>query len=287
VTDRLDVRKTYKLYVGGEFPRSESGRSFPVESPGGELLAHAVLGSRKDLRDAVQVARGAQKGWAAKTAYNRAQILYRVAEIMEGRRSQFVDELAAGGGDDPDGEVDAAVDRWVWYAGWADKLSSVLGGANPVAGPYFNFTVPEPTGVVGLIAPDEAPLLALVSRLAPIIVSGNTVVALASEALPLPAITLGEALATSDVPGGVINLLTGKRAELVPWFAGHRDVNALDLTGVDDPDLAIEAEKAAAESVMRITRAAPGTDWRSPHAESPYVIEAFLEHKTVWHPKGA
>ncbi len=286
-TTRLDVRKTYKLYVGGEFPRSESGRTYPVESPGGELLAHAVLGSRKDLRDAVKAARGAQKGWAAKTAYNRAQILYRVAEIMEGRRSQFVDELSAGGVDDPDGEVDASIDRWVWSAGWADKLSSVLGGANPVAGPYFNFTVPEPTGVVGLIAPDTAPLLGLVSRLAPIIVSGNTVVALASEVLPLPAVTLGEALATSDVPGGVINLLTGKRAELVPWFAGHRDVNALDLTGVDDHDLAVEAEKAAADSVMRVTRAGPDTDWRSPEAESPYVIEAFLEHKTVWHPKGA
>jgi len=286
-TERLDVRKTYKLYVGGEFPRSESGRSYPVESPGGELLAHAVLGSRKDLRDAVKAARGAQQGWAGKTAYNRAQILYRVAEIMEGRRSQFVDELSAGGVDDPDGEVDASVDRWVWYAGWADKLSSVLGGANPVAGPYFNFTVPEPTGVVGLIAPDEAPLLGLVSRLAPIVVSGNTVVALASERLPLPAVTLGEALATSDVPGGVVNLLTGKRAELVPWFAGHRDVNALDLTGVDDPELAVEAERAAADSVMRVTRARPDTDWRSDEAESPYVIEAFLEHKTVWHPKGA
>jgi acyl-CoA reductase-like NAD-dependent aldehyde dehydrogenase len=285
--DRLDVRKTYKLYVGGEFPRSESGRSFPVHAPGGDLLAHVVLGSRKDLRDAVKAARGAQKGWAGRTAYNRAQILYRVAEIMEGRRSQFVDELSAGGVDDADAEVDAAVDRWVWYAGWADKLSSVLGGANPVAGPYFNFTVPEPTGVVGLIAPDEPPLLGLVSRLAPIIVSGNTVVALASETLPLPAVTLGECLATSDVPGGVINLLTGKRAELVPWFAGHRDVNALDLSGVDDADLAVEAEKAAADSVMRVTRAAPDTDWRSDDAESPYVIEAFLEHKTVWHPKGA
>ena len=284
---RLDVRKTYKLYVGGEFPRSESGRSFPVESPDGDLLAHAVLGSRKDLRDAVKAARGAQKGWAGKSAYNRAQILYRVAEIMEGRRSQFVDELSAGGAKDADAEVDAAVDRWVWYAGWADKLTSVLGGANPVAGPYFNFTVPEPTGVVGLVAPDDPPLLGLVSRLAPIIVSGNTVVALASETLPLPAITLGECLATSDVPGGVINLLTGKRAELVPWFAGHRDVNALDLSGVDDADLATEAEKAAADSVMRVTRAHPDTDWHSDDAESPYVIEAFLEHKTVWHPKGA
>jgi acyl-CoA reductase-like NAD-dependent aldehyde dehydrogenase len=284
---RLDVRKTYKLYVGGEFPRSESGRSFPVQGPDGDLLAHAVLGSRKDLRDAVKAARGAQKGWAGRTAYNRAQILYRVAEIMEGRRSQFVDELSAGGTEDADGEVDAAVDRWVWYAGWADKLSSVLGGANPVAGPYFNFTVPEPTGVVGLIAPDDPPLLGLVSRLAPIIVSGNTVVALASERLPLPAITLGECLATSDVPGGVVNLLTGRRAELVPWFAGHRDVNALDLSGVDDAALAVEAEKAAADSVMRVTRAAPDTDWRSAAAESPYVIEAFLEHKTVWHPKGA
>ncbi len=285
---RLDVRKTYKLYVGGQFPRSESGRTYPVHAPGGDLLAHAVLGSRKDLRDAVKAARGAQAGWAGKTAYNRAQILYRVGEIMEGRRAQFVDELAAGGGDDPEGEVDASIDRWVWYAGWADKLPAVLGGANAVAGPYFNFTVPEPTGVVGLIAPDEAPLLALVSRLAPIIVSGNTVVALASSTLPLPAVTLGEALATSDVPGGVINLLTGQRAELVPWFAGHRDLNALDLTGVDDPELAAEAEKAAADSVMRVTRATgPDADWRSPSAESPYAIEAFLEHKTVWHPKGA
>ena len=287
-SSRLDVRKTYKLYVGGQFPRSESGRTYPVEGPDGNLLAHAVLGSRKDLRDAVKAARGAQAGWAGKTAYNRAQILYRVGEIMEGRRSQFVDELAAGGIDDPEGEVDASIDRWVWYAGWADKLPSVLGGANAVAGPYFNFTVPEPTGVVGLIAPDEAPLLALVSRLAPIIVSGNTVVALASSTLPLPAVTLGEALATSDVPGGVINLLTGRRAELVPWFAGHRDLNALDLTGVDDAELATEAEKAAAESVMRVTRATgPDADWRSPTAESPYAIEAFLEHKTVWHPKGA
>ena len=173
VSERLDVRKTYKLYVGGQFPRSESGRTYPVSGPDGGLLAHAVLGSRKDLRDAVKAARGAQAGWAGKTAYNRAQILYRVGEIMEGRRSQFVDELAAGGVDDPEGEVDASIDRWVWYAGWADKLPSVLGGANAVAGPYFNFTVPEPTGVVGLIAPDEAPLLALVSRLAPIIVSGQ------------------------------------------------------------------------------------------------------------------
>jgi len=288
VSDRLDVRKTYKLYVGGQFPRSESGRTYPVSGPDGGLLAHAVLGSRKDLRDAVKAARGAQAGWAGKTAYNRAQILYRVGEIMEGRRSQFVDELAAGGVDDPEGEVVASIDRWVWYAGWADKLPSVLGGANAVAGPYFNFTVPEPTGVVGLIAPDEAPLLALVSRLAPIIVSGNTVVALASEALPLPAVTLSEALATSDVPGGVINILTGRRAELTPWFAGHRDLNALDLTGVDDADLAADAERAAADSVMRVARAiGADADWRSSTAESPYAIEAFLEHKTVWHPKGA
>jgi acyl-CoA reductase-like NAD-dependent aldehyde dehydrogenase len=288
VTSRLDVRKTYKLYVGGEFPRSESGRTYPVYDADGGLLANAVLGSRKDLRDAVKAARGAQAGWAAKTAYNRGQVLYRVAEILEGRRDQFEAELAASGEDDPAGEVAAAIDRWVWYAGWADKLPSVLGGANAVAGPYFNFTVPEPTGVVGLIAPDEAPLLALVSRLAPIIVSGNAVVALASERGPLAAVTLGEALATSDVPGGVVNLLTGKRAELVPWFAGHRDVNALDLTGVDDADLAKEAEQAAADSVMRVTRATgPEAEWRSSTAESPYVISAFLEQKTVWHPKGA
>jgi acyl-CoA reductase-like NAD-dependent aldehyde dehydrogenase len=287
-TARLDVRKTYKLYVGGAFPRSESGRTYPVRGPDGELLANAVLGSRKDLRDAVKAARGAQPGWAGATAYNRGQVLYRVAEILEGRRDQFEAELRAAGEDDATGEVDAAIDRWVWYAGWADKLPSVLGGANAVAGPYFNFTVPEPTGVVGLIAPDEAPLLALVSRLAPIVVSGNAVVALASERWPLTAITLAEALATSDVPGGVVNLLTGSRAELVPWFAGHRDINALDLTGVDDPELATEAERAAADSVMRVARAVgPEADWRSPTAESPYVISSFLEHKTVWHPKGA
>ncbi len=288
MTGRLDVRKTYKLYVGGQFPRSESGRTYPVTSPDGDLLAHAVRGSRKDLRDAVNAARGAQAGWAAKTAYNRAQVLYRVAEVLEGRRDQFRAELEASGVDDPAGEVDAAIDRWVWYAGWADKLPAVLGGANPVAGPYFNFTVPEPVGVVGLIAPDDAPLLGLVSRLAPIVVSGNAVVALASERAPLAAVTLGEALATSDVPGGVVNLLTGQRAELVPWFASHRDVNTIDLTGVDDPELAAEAERTASESVMRVTRATGAeADWRSPSAESPYVCEAFLEHKTVWHPKGA
>jgi acyl-CoA reductase-like NAD-dependent aldehyde dehydrogenase len=284
---RLDVRKTYKLYVGGAFPRSESGRSYPVLDQDGELLAHAVLGSRKDVRDAVKAARSAQAGWAGRTGYNRGQILYRVAEVMESRRAEFVDEVARTGLDDPEGEVDAAIDRWVWYAGWGDKLPSVLGGANAVAGPYFNFTVPEPMGVVGLIAPDDAPLLGLVSRLAPIVVGANSVVALASERWPLPAITLAEALATSDVPGGVINLLTGKRAELVPWFAGHRDVNAVDLTGVDDDDLVTEAERLAAESVMRVVRATgPERDWRAATAESPYVIGGFMEHKTVWHPKG-
>ncbi len=266
-TDRLDVRKTYKLFIGGQFPRSESGRSYPAD---GVWMAHA---SRKDLRDAVKAARGALGGWSGKTAYNRGQILYRVAEILEGRSDQFVAEGATRD------EVAAAVDRWVWYAGWTDKLHHVIGTVNPVAGPYFDFTVPEPVGVVGLAAPDDPPLLGLVSRLAPVLTGGNTVVAIAGETAPRLAVTLAEVLATSDVPAGVVNILTGFKAELLPWLAAHLDVDSLDLTGAP-ADLVPALEEAAADGVTRTVRA------RDPLAESPYEIAAFLEMKTVWHPIG-
>jgi acyl-CoA reductase-like NAD-dependent aldehyde dehydrogenase len=282
---RVPVRRTAKLYVGGEFPRSESGRSYEVFAHDGRLLAHAARASRKDLREAVRAARSAQPGWAGRTAYNRGQILYRVAELMEGRRSQFEAELADIGAADPARGVSAAIDRWVWYAGWADKLGQVLGGTNPVAGPYFNFTIPEATGVVGIVAPQDQALLGLVSRLAPAIVSGNTAVVLASERGPLPAVSLGEVLATSDVPGGVVNLLTGLTAELVPWLAGHMDVNAIDVTGVSE-ELLPQVEELAAENVKRVHRA-PDADPFTPEAQSPYEVTALMEFKTVWHPIGA
>jgi acyl-CoA reductase-like NAD-dependent aldehyde dehydrogenase len=283
----LDVRKTYKLYIGGAFPRSESGRSYPVLTTDRRFVANAVLASRKDVRDAVKTARDAQGSWASRSAYNRGQILYRVAEIMQGRRQQFVDELSVGGSRDAENETDAAIDRWVWYAGWADKYAQILGAANPVDGPYFNFTTPEAAGVVALVAPNDAPLLALVSRLAPAIVAGNTTVALASERWPLVAITLAEALATSDVPGGVVNILTGKAAELVPWMAGHADVNVIDLSGVNG-ELRADAERRASDAVTRVVAAsAAERRWFDDRAESPYVIAGFCEYKTVWHPKGA
>ena len=275
---RLPVRRTAKLSIGGQFPRSESGRTYEVVSSDGRFLAHAARASRKDLRDAVVAARGALAGWAARTAYNRGQILYRVAEIMEGRRAQFEDELRDSGAADPAEEVSRAIDRWVWYAGWADKIAQVAGGANPVAGPYFNFTVPEPTGVVGIVAPAEPSLLGLVSRIAPVIVSGNVVVVVASESSPLPAVSLAEALATSDLPGGVINILTGSPSELAPWLAAHMDVNAIDLTGCPD-DLIAEAERAAADNVKRVHRAGAAEQHLS-------EITAFVEFKTVWHPMG-
>ncbi len=283
--DRVPVKRTAKLYVEGEFPRSESGRSYEVFSHDGRLLAWAARASRKDLRDAVKVARAAQPGWAGRTAYNRGQILYRVAELMEGRRAQFETELADAGASDPRRGVDAAIDRWVWYAGWADKIGQVLGGTNPVAGPYFNFTIPEPTGVVGIVAPQEQSLLGLVSRLAPAIVSGNTVVVLASERAPLPAVSLGEVLATSDVPGGVVNILTGLTTELVPWLAGHMDVNAIDVTGVPE-DMQTQVEELATENMKRVSRARD-VDPFSAEAQSPYDITALMEFKTVWHPIGA
>jgi acyl-CoA reductase-like NAD-dependent aldehyde dehydrogenase len=282
---RLDVRKTYKLYIGGAFPRSESGRSYPATGPDGQILARPARGSRKDLRDAVRAARDAWKGWSEATAYSRGQVLYRVAELMEGRRDQFAHELAAFGLTEPDREVAAAIDRWVWYAGWSDKVHHVMGTVNPVAGPYFDFTIPESTGVVGVVAPEEPALLGLVSRLAPAVVSGNTAVVLASETRPLPAVTLCEVLATSDVPVGAINVLTGYKKELVPWLAQHMDVNAIDLTGVPEEMIA-DAEAAAAENVKRTVRDGSG-DFFSGSAQSPYAITALMEMKTVWHPMGA
>jgi len=284
---RLDVRKTYKLYIGGEFPRSESGRSYVVNDAKGKFLANAALASRKDARDAVVAARKAYAGWSARTPYNRGQILYRVAEVLEGRRAQFVAELRANEGVSEakaNTFVDAAVDRLVWYAGWADKIAQVVGNANPVAGPFFNLSSPEPTGVVAVVAP-KGPLLGLVSVVAPVIVTGNTVVVIASEAHPLVAITLGEVMATSDLPGGVVNVLTGSVAEIAPWLASHMDVNGLDLTGVTDPELATSLEVAAAENLKRVVRPPAGTpDWLA----DPGVgrMTAFLETKTVWHPIG-
>ena len=286
-TDRLRVHKTYKLYIGGAFPRSESGRSFTIADSKGRFLANAARASRKDVRDAVVAARGAQPGWAARTPYNRGQILYRVAEMLDGRHEQFTDELRAAGlaRNAARAEVDAAVDRWVWYAGWADKLAQVTGAANPVSGPFFNFSTPEPTGVVGVIAPD-GPLLGLVSVLAPAIVTGNTAVLVAAENSPLPAVTLGEVLATSDLPGGVVNILTGHRTELAPWLASHMDVNGLDLTGAPG-ELAVECERAAADNLKRVLRPAetdPMADWTA--APGITRMTTFLETKTVWHPVG-
>ncbi len=287
--DRLDVRKTYKLYIGGAFPRSESGRSYAVNGRDGSVLARPARASRKDLREAVRAARSAVAGWAGATAYNRGQVLYRVAELMEGRRAQFVRELYDSDADlteeAADREVSAAIDRWVWYAGWADKIPSVLGGANAVAGPYFNFTVPEPTGVVGTVAPEAPALLGLVSVVAPAVVSGNAVVVVTSEERPLPAVTLSEVLATSDVPAGVVNILTGWKRELLPWLAGHMDVNAVDLSGAPADALAA-LEEAAAENVKRTIRSSPA-DWFDGAAQSPYAVTALMEMKTVWHPMGA
>ena len=284
-SDRLRVRKTYKLYVGGAFPRSESGRSYPVTSPAGELLAHAAQASRKDVRDAVVAARKAFPGWSAATAYNRGQVLYRIAEMLDGRREQFAAEVRNAEGGSAAAAVATvaqAIDRWVWYAGWADKYAQVTGSANPVAGPYFNFSLPEPTGVVGALAPQESSLLGLVSVLAPIITTGNTTVVVASRERPLPAVSLTEVLATSDLPGGVVNLLTGYPAELAPWLASHRDVNAVDLTGVDPADRPA-LQQAAADNVKRVY-APVDEDWRSD--PSTARLAAFVETKTVWHPVG-
>ncbi|MDT4891458.1 MAG: hypothetical protein QOE97_493 [Pseudonocardiales bacterium] len=282
---RLRVRRTAKLYVKGAFPRSESGRSYPVHSASGELVAHAAQASRKDVRDAVLAARGAFGGWSAATAYNRGQVLYRVAELLDGRRDQFVAEVReaeGGSGDDAAALVDAAIDRWVHYAGWADKYAQVVGATNPVAGPYFTFSLPEPTGVVGVIAPQDSSLLGLVSVLAPVLTTGNTAVVLAAQDRPLPAVSLGEVLATSDVPAGVVNILTGFTAELAPWLASHRDVNAIDLTGVAAADRAA-LEVQAADNVKRV-HSPRAVDWAAEPGRSR--LDAFVETKTVWHPIG-
>jgi len=280
MSKRLTVPKTYKLAIGGAFPRSESGRTYEVLSAKGAFLANAAKGSRKDARDAVVAARAAVKGWSGATAYNRGQVLYRVAEVLEGRRAQFIDEIAAQEGVSSSAaaaQVDEAIDLWVWYAGWCDKYSQVAGNANPVSGPYFNISVPEPTGVVAIVAPQDSALLGLVSVVAPALVAGNAVVVIASERFPLSAISLAEVLATSDVPGGVVNVLTGSPAEMAPWLASHQDVNALDLAGAGDLEW-IDMQFAAAETLKRVL--APGAVIASPER-----IGAFTEIKTVWHTK--
>ncbi|MGW3288073.1 aldehyde dehydrogenase family protein [Streptomyces sp. NPDC001002] len=286
---RLSVFKTYKLYVGGKFPRSESGRVYEVTDSKGKWLANAPQSSRKDARDAVVAARKAFGGWSGATAYNRGQVLYRVAEMLEGRKDQFVREVA-----DAEGlskakaaaVVDATIDRWVWYAGWTDKIAQVVGGGNPVAGPFFNLSSPEPTGVVTVLAPQDSSFLGLVSVLAPVIATGNTAVVIASEKSPLPALSLGEVLATSDVPGGVVNVLSGRTAEIATPLAAHQDVNAIDLAGADDV-LAKELEIAAADNLKRVLRPQPvdEVDWSA--APGLDRMTAFLETKTVWHPTGA
>ncbi|MFF2998426.1 aldehyde dehydrogenase family protein [Streptomyces sp. NPDC057950] len=283
---RLSVFKTYKLYVGGKFPRSESGRVYEVTDSKGKWLANAPQSSRKDARDAVVAARKAFGGWSGATAYNRGQILYRVAEMLEGRRDQFAREVADAEGlskSKAAAQIDAAIDRWVWYAGWTDKIAQVVGGANPVAGPFFNLSTPEPTGVVTVLAPQESSFLGLVSVIAPVIATGNTAVVIASEKSPLPALSLGEVLATSDLPGGVVNVLSGRTAEIAAPLAAHQDVNAIDLAGADDV-LAKELEIAAADNLKRVLRPQPVDYAVTPGIER---LTAFLETKTVWHPTGS
>ncbi|MFI2117417.1 aldehyde dehydrogenase family protein [Streptomyces rubiginosohelvolus] len=301
--NRLGVFKTYKLYVGGKFPRSESGRVYEVTTKTsaagtagkGAWLANAPKSSRKDARDAVVAARKAFGGWSGATAYNRGQVLYRVAEMLEGRKEQFVREVAASEGlskSKAAAAVDAAIDRWVWYAGWTDKIGQIAGGANPVAGPFFNLSTPEPTGVVAVLAPQKSSFLGLVSVIAPVIATGNTAVVIASADAPLPALSLGEVLATSDVPGGVVNILSGVTAEIAAPLAAHQDVNAIDLTGAN-AELAKELEIAAADNLKRVLRPQPvdtdGTSDSEDWLASPgtHRLTAFLETKTVWHPTGA
>lgn len=284
---RAEIRKTSKLFIAGAFPRSESGRSYPVTDAQGAFLANAAQGSRKDVRDAVVAARAGFSRWSSATAYNRGQVLYRVAEMMEGRRDQFVAEVMRSEGvthSQARTTTDAAVDRWVWYAGWTDKIAQVHGGANPVAGPFFTFSVPEPTGVVGVVAPQDSSLLGLVSVIAPVLATGCTAVVLASQARPLPAVTLAEVLATSDLPGGVVNILTGSTAEMAPWLASHADVNALDLTGVLDPQTAADLEAQAAGTIKRVRRRSPDEDM-SAIPDLSRMLDV-LEIKTVWHPVG-
>jgi acyl-CoA reductase-like NAD-dependent aldehyde dehydrogenase len=277
----IDVKRTAKLFIGGAFPRSESGRTYEAKDKNKNFVANVALASRKDGRDAVVAARAAFTKWSEATAYNRAQVLYRVSEIMQGRREQFVEELSLWSKTkkQAENEVDEAINRMVWFAGWADKIAMVTGSNNPVAGPFFDFSIPEPTGVVAAIAPEDSALLGLVETIASIVVSGNTVIVIASESQPLPAVSLAEVIATSDVPGGVINILTGSYKEIAPWLASHQDVNALDLTGVDKKQIALELEKEAAVNLKRVLR--PNTK-----LDGLVRIKAFLETKTVWHPRG-
>jgi acyl-CoA reductase-like NAD-dependent aldehyde dehydrogenase len=287
MTERVEVRKTHKLFIGGAFPRSESGRTYEVTSSGGDFLANIAQASRKDARDAVLAARAGTNAWAKATAYNRGQVLYRIAEVMEGRRDQFIADIEQGEGlseKKATAQLDAAIDRWVWYAGWADKFAQVAGSSNPVAGPYFDFSIPEPTGVVAAVAPQQPSLLGLVSVIAPIIVTGNAVIAMPSPVHPIPAITLAECLATSDVPAGVVNILTGAPGEVMPWLASHADVNSLDLSGIIDESLAADLEREASGSVKRVRGARPDADWFATPTTSR--MRAFVEIKTVWHPMG-
>jgi acyl-CoA reductase-like NAD-dependent aldehyde dehydrogenase len=281
VTERVDVKKTHKLYIGGEFPRSESGRSYPALDVDGKVVARVAQASRKDLRDSVRAARSALGGWSGRTGYNRGQIMYRIAEMVEDRSATFAAQLRVSGVSkrSADAEVGASVDRLVWYAGWCDKFAQVAGNLNPVAGPFFNISAPEPVGVVGVVAPPEPALLGLVSRVAPVLVGANTAVVVASEKRPLAAVTFAEALATADVPPGVVNILTGSPSELIPWMSSHMDVDAIDLTGAP-VDLVADAERAAADNVKRVVRSL------SAAAQSPYLIASFTDTKTVWHPKG-
>ncbi|MCX6457595.1 MAG: aldehyde dehydrogenase family protein [Actinobacteria bacterium] len=277
----IDVKRTAKLFIGGAFPRSESGRTYEAKDKNKNFVANVALASRKDGRDAVVAARAAFAKWSEATAYNRAQVLYRVSEIMQGRREQFVEELSlwTKTKKQAENEVDEAINRMVWFAGWADKIAMVTGSNNPVAGPFFDFSIPEPTGVVAAIAPEDSALLGLVETIASIVVSGNTVIVIASESQPLPAVSLAEVIATSDVPGGVINILTGSYKEIAPWLASHQDVNALDLTGVDKKQIALELEKEAATNLKRVLRSNTKLDGLA-------RIKVFLETKTVWHPRG-
>lgn len=282
---RLTVNKTYKLYINGAFPRSESGRTFPALDDSGQVVARVAEGSRKDLRDAVKSARGAQVAWAERSGYNRGQILYRVAEMVEDRAATFTEQLRFSGASKrvAEREVTDSIDRLVWYAGWCDKFAQVMGNLNPVAGPYFNISAPEPSGVVGVICPAEPALLGLVSRLAPALVTGNTVVAVASDRQPMPAITFSEALATADVPAGVVNILTGHSDTLVPWMAEHMDVNVIDIAGITG-ELSAAAQRSAAENLKRVVGSTGEKNWQD--SQSPYLIAAYAETKTVWHPKG-
>ena len=280
MSKRIDVKKTYKLFIGGAFPRTESGRTYEVKNSQGAFIANPCMASRKDLKDAVVAARAAQSGWSQATAYNRGQILYRIAEMLEGRREQFsseISELTGATAKKASDEVVASIDLLVWYAGWTDKISALDGATNPVAGPYYNFTIPEALGVVGFIAPKKSALLGFIAGVAPIIASGNTVIALASECAPLPAMSLAEVIATSDVPAGVINILTGKTAELAPWFASHMDIDGLDITGLDSKFVA-EVKVAGAQNLKRIHS--------FKEVATPGRILAFMESKTVWHPIG-